>query len=85
MSNALADSIQQQLARYLAGEISRRELRDWFAPVLWSIDEAGDEESQELAYEVEMAFAEFSAGQWDEGELYERLRTLLLESRSHLP
>ena len=43
-------------------------------PRSWGIDAAGDIRAAKLANEIELFLAEFSNGDWSEGELREKLR-----------
>lgn len=69
--------IREQLARYLAREISLQDFEDWFAPRAWNIHEATSPALQELVSEIELLLAEFSNGDWTEKELRRMLSPLV--------
>jgi hypothetical protein len=75
MKSSLAREIQQQLLSHL--EDNRlRDFEAWFAPTAWSIEDTGDEEAERLVYDIELAFAEYSAGNWSLDHLKSELRKL---------
>ena len=73
--------IREQLARYLAGEMSLAEFRDWFGPVVWGIEQCADPTAEGLAYEVEGRLAEADAGRWNETTLRGTLAPLVEQCR----
>lgn len=69
MEPSLAAAIRDQLARYLKGEASLREFEEWFTAHTWDVDRIGDQEAQDLTYEIELRLAEFTNGHWTEDDL----------------
>ena len=75
---ALIDTqIRQRLLRQVAGEITLEQFVAWFAPVVWRIDSASPA-ARDLAYEIELRLAEYSNGDWTEGELKRLFRSLVV-------
>jgi hypothetical protein len=70
-------NIREQLARYLAKEISLREFEDWFFPETWDVDQLGDLALMNLVYGIKLRLAEFSHGDWTENELRSLLRPFI--------
>jgi len=66
--------IRDWLARYLAGEVSLSEFRQWFVPATWDIELGDDPAAARLSYDLELRFAEFSNGHWTEEQLKSLLR-----------
>jgi hypothetical protein len=54
--------IREQLAKYLANEISIDTFEDWVAQNTWNIHQSGDEAAQRIAYAIESRLAEYSGG-----------------------
>jgi hypothetical protein len=77
MGNQLDLKIHNQLVRYLAGEISLAEFRDWFDRATWDVDLQGNPVASELAAEIELRLAEFSNGHRDEADLRSILHPLV--------
>ena len=77
MSYSLDFNIREQLARYLAKEISLREFEDWFFPETWDVDQIGDLALMNLVYGIKLRLAEFSHGDWTENELRSLLRPFI--------
>jgi len=73
MSESLAAEIRHWLGRVLTGEITLREFQEWFVPATWDIHLVGTAGDQELAYEVELALAEYSSSHRTEAELRDLL------------
>ncbi len=67
-------TLQEQLRRYIADELSLDAFRDWFTPATWASDGASDNDARELSYEIEHRLAEFTHGDWTEQELKLLLR-----------
>ena len=74
MKSSLYLTIQEQLRRFVAGELSFDAFRDWFTPATWDIDNTNTDDARELSYEIEHRLAEFTHGDWDEQELRLLLR-----------
>ena len=62
MASTLECSIRKKVSGFVARRVSLRQLQDWLAPILWDIEARRDPDAQELAYSVEFAIAEYSAG-----------------------
>lgn len=77
MSCSLDYHIREQLARYLAGEISLREFEDWFFPETWDVDQIDNLDLLNLVYGIKLRLAEFSHRDWTEAELQEHLRPFI--------
>lgn len=74
MKSSLYLTIQEQLRRFISGEMSVDAFRDWFTPVAWDMDAVAADDARELSYEIEHRLAEFTNGDWDEQELKLLLR-----------
>ena len=81
MPSSIEVEISERVAQYVAGDLSLREFQEWFVPRSWGIDAAGDIHAAKLANEIELFLAEFSNGDWSEGELREKLRRECLRSQ----
>jgi hypothetical protein len=77
MSYSLDFNIREQLASYLAKEISLREFEDWFFPETWDVDQLGDLALLNLVYGIKLRLAEFSHGDWTDKELRSLLRPFI--------
>lgn len=77
MFASLEFKIREQLAAYLAGEISLSEFEDWFFSETWDIDQTSDLALTNLVYGIKLRWAEFSNGDWTESEFRSLLRSLL--------
>jgi len=77
MSYSLDINIRERLAAYLANEISLREFEDWFFPETWDVDQLGNLTITNLVYGIKLCLAEFSNGDWTEGELRNLLRPFI--------
>lgn len=69
--------IREQLARYLANEISLEEFQGWFVPATWNVEQTNNPIAAELAHEIELRLAEFSNGHWTEDDLRSLLGPLV--------
>jgi hypothetical protein len=74
MKSSLYLTVQEQLRRFVAGELTLDAFRDWFTPATWDVDNASADDARELCYEIEHRLAEFTNGDWDEQELKLLLR-----------
>ncbi len=74
MKSSLYLTIQEQLRRFVSGELALDAFRDWFTPATWGIDNTSTDDARELSYEIEHRLAEFTHGDWDEQELRLLLR-----------
>lgn len=78
--HSLFNELTHELSRYIRGEIPLQTFHSWFAPILWKIEELGDPEAEELAYDVTLRLSEYSQGQWSEPQL-----KTILHDLSHVP
>lgn len=67
-------TLQEQLRRYIADELTLDAFREWFTPATWEHDSTPDADARELGYEIEHRLAEFTHGDWTEQELKLLLR-----------
>ena len=74
MYSSLELEIRDWLARYLSGEITLSEFRDWFIPATWDVESSGDFGAENFSYDLELLFSEFRSGHRTEQEL----KTLLM-------
>jgi hypothetical protein len=61
MLSELELEIQQHIIQHLSGAISLVDFEDWFAPVLWDIEEE-DARTREMAGSIHILLSEFSHG-----------------------
>jgi hypothetical protein len=85
MPQSLEFSIREQLASYLANQISLNEFEDWFFPETWDIDQTNDVALLNLVYGIKLLLAEFSNHDLTESELRVLVDTLKHgnDARSH--
>lgn len=76
MSHSLDYTIREQLADYLADNISLHKFEDWFFSETWEIDDADNQNLANLVYGIKLRLAEFSHGDWTEAELRNMLRSI---------
>lgn len=76
MSHSLNFRIHEQLAEYVANQLSLCAFEDWFFPETWDIDDTDDPELINLVYAIKLRLAEFSHGDWTEAELRQLLRSI---------
>ncbi len=72
---SLEIALRRQLGRLVSGSLAIDESVQWFAARLGQVQ--GRQTLEELAYEVALRVAEFSNGDWTEGELRHLLRPLV--------
>ncbi len=72
--------IQQHVMQYLSNAASLADLENWFAPVLWDIDEE-DPSTREMAGSVHILISEFSRGDRTVESLREGLAKTIRASR----
>jgi len=65
----LALAIREHLARYITGEITIQQFREWFSPRAWNIHQHADTPTVQLAHEIDLLLAECDHGDWTEDEL----------------
>jgi hypothetical protein len=74
--------IREQLARYIAGDISLGAFREWFSPRAWNIDQRADASTARVVHEIDLMLAEFDHGDWTEEEVKRLLNPLVIENTS---
>jgi hypothetical protein len=79
MESPLDMRIKSELTRYILGQKSLQEFREWFDSSTWDT-ELDDRSTSDLIGEIELRLAEFSAGHLAENELRELLLTLIVDS-----
>ena len=62
MSHSLDFTIREQLAKYLAHEISLHDFKEWFFSNTWDVDRIGYSVLTDLVYGIKLNLAEFSRG-----------------------
>jgi hypothetical protein len=77
MTQSLDFSIREQLASYLANEISLSEFEDWFFSETWDIDQTNNLALINLVYGIKLRLAEFSKQDLTESELRSHLRPFI--------
>ena len=75
--------IQDQLARYLAGQLSLNEFRLWLMPLLWVINRHDDPRAFRTASRIALYIAEFGAGHRTEEELRRLIGPFVLPPPMH--
>ncbi len=71
---ARVNEIREQLANYLAGELSRPEFEDWLVKNSWNIHQAPEAvDAKSLVHSIELRLAEFSSGHLTEEGLRKEL------------
>ena len=68
--------IRSQLAKYLGCESTKQQFQEWFTKATWEVDQSPDEKLKQLAYTIELAFAEHLSGHLSEAELKAELAPL---------
>jgi hypothetical protein len=71
--------IREQIARYLAGQISLQDFEDWFVARSWNFHEAATPLMQEIVSQVELLLAEHSNSHLDEQSLRQKLLPLVTD------
>lgn len=69
--------IRSRLGRYLRGEDTLDEFREWFIPATWDVHESSNNAAETLAYRVVHLIGEYSAGELSEARLRSRLKPLI--------
>ena len=72
--------IREQLARYVAGDISLSAFREWFSPQAWNIDRRADTLTSQMVHEIDLVLAEFDHGDWIEEEVKRHFIPLVREN-----
>ena len=78
MVSVLERQIREQVAEYIAGELSLAQLKDWIMPVLWETDRDADPTAYALAAEINARLIEYSNGDWLDSEVRDLLDPLSL-------
>jgi hypothetical protein len=69
--------IRDWLARYLDGDISLRQFREWFVPASWNVHQTGNVAAGDLVGEIGLRLAEFTSGHRSEEDVQSLLRPLV--------
>jgi hypothetical protein len=72
----LDSEIRARLGRYLRGEDTLDEFREWFTPATWDVGQSGNSAAVELSSRVHHIMAEYLTGTITRGRMNERLRPL---------
>jgi hypothetical protein len=67
---SLEITLREQVASYLAGRQTLRQLTAHVASALHKASNRGDRRAQDLALELELYLAEYSNGDWTRGEFH---------------
>jgi len=65
--------IRARLGRYLRGEHTLDEFREWFTPATWDVHLSGNESAANLAHRIEHVIAEYLTENITRGTLNTRL------------
>ena len=84
MPSSLENEIREHLAQYLDGRATLDAFEEWFAPLIWNIENAGDPGAEALAYEIELRLAERTHGHRTEDELRSSFESALGGGRQAL-
>ena len=82
MHNNLEREIRSCLAEYVTGQATFEEFNDWFAPILWEVEDRGEPAATDLAYRIEGAVAEYSAGHLTEEDLRREMESIVLHNNT---
>jgi len=77
MSPSLEREIVAHLQDYLSGTIELDQFKDWLVSATWQVGPEIDPISMSLAYEILMAWADYSSDLSNESELRDTLVALL--------
>jgi hypothetical protein len=77
MSPSFEREILAHLQDYLKGRIELDQFKDWLVSATWQVEPEMDPTAMSLAYEVQMACADYSSDLSTESELRETLSALL--------
>lgn len=72
-----ADSIREQVQRFVNGALPLDEFEDWLASGSWNIHQHGSKAVQRLVFAIELRLAEHSSGHLDDDRLREELKALV--------
>jgi len=78
MKPNLESQIRGKLADFVTGSLALDELQEWLAPLVWDIEDEGDQECCDLIYAAELALAEYSAGHLSERDFVSAIESLVL-------
>ena len=73
MASELQSEIRDRLGSFLLEKTSLQDFEDWFAPILWSVAEDGDDQSRELVSTVNNLICEYSNGDRSENSMRREL------------
>ena len=76
MADSLTKAIEARLERYLRREDSLADFEAWLVPETWDISPQSDRAAQDFATAITLRIAEFTNGDWTEGQLREELAAL---------
>lgn len=85
MSSPLVQDIQGRLARYLAGDSSLDEFKDWLVGETWEVEQRADAEAEKLTYRIKHRLAEQSGGHITEDALRRTLQPLVASAPAPPP
>lgn len=57
----LEKAIRLHLERYLAGDLTLNKFQDWLIHATWNMEATAAPEAMQLAYDIELVFAELSS------------------------
>jgi hypothetical protein len=77
VSLSLERALRTHLQDYLSGTIDLDQFKSWLIAVTWPVDPEVEPMAMSLAYEIQMALADYSSEDATESELRETLLTLL--------
>jgi len=69
--------IRTWISDYLSSRITLRDFQERFIPATWEIEQADDDATRPLAYEIQHKLNEFTSGHLPESELRDEFRALL--------
>jgi hypothetical protein len=73
--------IREQIIRHLAGELTLDELAAWLIEATWDVDQRADHRAAELAYSMQLLFAERDRGHRSDAEVERLLRQIASTAR----
>ena len=75
LEQLVLENIQEQVLRYLRGDLALAEFEDWFSGVFGRLDEVEDPAAENLSYDIQQRLGERSHGGWSEDDLRRRFAT----------
>ena len=73
-TSALLSELQQHLLNYLNGQTTLRQFEEWFVPATWDVQDTDNPQLIETRNAIDARIAEYTNGDWSEGELRNFLR-----------